>query len=121
MNTLKVTASAILVASFITTPILNASQSEDQIAIKLAEAMEKFYGKNVNDVNQYLRKEYGVKGPMKKEDSKLTYIVPVSDPLCGSINLETEGKQIIGLQTMTWKRGDENVFGRACDVAFSKK
>jgi hypothetical protein len=121
MKILKISTSAILIAVFATAPLQATSQTtEDQVAIKLAEAMEKFYGKNIKDVNKYLQQQYGIKTPMKKEGSTVTYIVPVSDPLCGSINLDTDGKQVVGLQTMTWNRNDENAYGRACELAFKK-
>ncbi len=118
MNKLRSAACAMLVAAFVTSPVQSAGMTEDQVAVKLAEAMEKFYGKSVSDVGKYLKKEYGVSKPMKKDGSQVTYIVPVSDPLCGTVALDTDGKKVVGLQTMAWDRKGDDVYGEACDQAF---
>lgn len=83
--------------------------------------MEKFYGKGIGDVNAFLSREYGVKKPLQKDAGSYTYVVPVDDPFCGSVALETDGKQVVSWQTMTWKRSEENLFGSACDQAFKGK
>ena len=115
---LRLTACAALITAVTAAPLQAAGMSEDQVAVKLAEAMEKFYGKNVSEAGSYLKKEYGVSKPMKKDGSQVTYIVPVSDPLCGSVALDTDGKKVVGLQTMAWDRKGDDVYGQACDQAF---
>ena len=121
MKKLGLAACAVAVAAFISSPAQSAGMTEDQVAVKLAESMEKFYGKSVSEVGAYLKKEYGVKKAMKEADSQVTYMVPMSDPLCGSVALDTDGKKVVGLQTMAWDRKGDNVFGEACDKAFKGK
>ncbi len=114
-------ACAVAVVAFLSTPAQSAGMTEDQVAVKLAEAMEKFYGKPISEVGAWLKKEYGVKKPMKQEGSQVTYMVPVSDPLCGSAIIDTDDDKVVGLQTMAWDRKGDNVFGEACDKAFKGK
>ena len=111
-----------LSATFVAlSPLQAGSSSSDKVAIELSSAMEKFYGKGIGDVNAFLAKEYGVTQPLQKDGGSYTYIVPVEDPFCGSVALETEGKQVLSWQTMAWKRSEENLFGTACDKAFKGK
>lgn len=98
-----------------------AQMTGDQISVKLAEDMEKFYGKPLNEARQFLRQQYGVSQPMKSTDNHYTFMVPMSDPLCGSVALDTDGNNVAGLQTMSWNRRDDNAYGQACEKAFSGK
>ncbi len=92
--------------------------NDEDVAITLAEKIEPFYGKNIKEVDKFLAENYGVAKPMKKEGSAYTYMVPVSDPICGSVKLDTSNHKITGVQTMSWNRGDDNLYGNACDLAF---
>ncbi len=118
MNRLVLIACSTLITTLSSAPLLSAGMSEDQVAIKMAESMEKFYGKNISDVSNYLKREYGVSKPMREDASQVTYMVPVSDPLCGSVALDTDGKKVVGLQTMAWDRKGDDAYGEACDKAF---
>ncbi|HHJ19338.1 MAG TPA: hypothetical protein ENJ84_05875 [Gammaproteobacteria bacterium] len=101
---------------------LHASQKPgDDIAIKLSTAMEKFYGKPVQEVDQFFTTEYGVKKPLQMDSHQVTYIVPVKDPFCGSVSVDTDKQQVVSWQTMTWKRDEQNIYGTACDRAFGNK
>lgn len=118
MKKLVFIACSSLIAVTGSASLLAAGMTEDQVAIKMAETMEKFYGKDINDVSNYLKREYGVTKPMRQDASQITYIVPVSDPLCGSVALDTDGKKVVWLQTMAWNRNGDDAYGEACDTAF---
>jgi hypothetical protein len=121
MKTFRLVTCTIAVTMLASAPLQSAGMTEDQVAIKMAESMEKFYGKNISEVSSYLKREYGVSKPMKQAETQVTYMVPVSDPLCGSVALDTDGKTVVGLQTMAWDRKNDDYYGKACDKAFAQK
>ncbi len=109
--------SALLLAA-LTGAATATADTDEGLALKLARSIEKYYGQNLAQVDSFLKQEYGIAGPMRKEGNKYTYMVPMKSPTCGSLLLFTDQDKVVDWHAMTWERTEDNMYGKACDEAF---
>ncbi|MGF1645139.1 MAG: hypothetical protein ACFCUJ_15995 [Thiotrichales bacterium] len=90
--------------------------SNDEFVNELATAVEKFYGKNVAELDRYIAVTYGVKGPVAQSADQYNYIVPAQDPACGGLNVQVDAdKKVTSWHTLLWERTEDHQFGIACN------
>ncbi len=99
-----------------------AANTGEDSSMQLAKSVERFYGKSIEEVDRFLASTYGVKGPTQQKGSNYDYILPLKDPICGGLTVQTDSsRNVTGWETTTWDRNEQHSYGKACAQALKSQ